>query len=65
MYDRIRIIRLDGSVCVRDYAFSQVCEMLAGLSRENYKVFMEGNEVVIPSDTIFARVGEKAKLVNL
>jgi hypothetical protein len=65
MADRIRIIRNDGDVTVKDYAFSQVCEMFQGNSREEIKQFDRGIGIVIAKDSIFASAGEKAKLVRI
>lgn len=64
MIDRIRIIRNDGSVTVQDYAFSQTVEMLSGLSRQQRTDFDAGVETTLVQDTVFARKGERAKLVR-
>lgn len=64
MTDRIRIIHPNKEVTVRDYAFSQVCELTAPLSDEQRAVFYRGLEsVILPEDTHFALAGSSLKLM--
>jgi hypothetical protein len=46
---RIRIIYTDGVISVIDVAFSQLCQLFAGVSRPEFKRFMrrEGGDVTL------------------
>lgn len=57
MYYRVRIIWADGRISVIDKSFSQVVEMLKGLSDDVRKAFWEKSETLLPSgdSVIFVR----------
>lgn len=50
-YDRVRIINPDHSIAVVDKSFSQMCEMIAPLSKEEKDRFWrkQGGDVVLPT----------------
>lgn len=48
-YDRVRIIGIDGSISVLDKSFSQMVEMLKGLSDEDRKAFWVKRETKLPT----------------
>lgn len=63
--DRVRLIHPDQSVSVRDYAFSQICEMTAVLTKEQKKVFWDGRDSVITEvDSNFAEAGTSLKYIG-
>lgn len=63
--DRVRLIHPDQSVSVRDYAFSQICEMCAVLTKEQSKIFWAGQESVITErDSHFAKAGTSLKYMG-
>jgi hypothetical protein len=63
--DRVRIINPDQSVSVRDFAFSQICEMTAVLTKEQSKVFWDGKEsVTTTADSHFAKAGSNLKYMG-
>ena len=62
--ERIRIIHPDGRISVRDYAFSQVCEMTSVLTREDRRRFDNKESVITPTDSHFAKAGSDLKLVG-
>lgn len=63
MSDRIRFIYPDGRISVRDLAFSQVCELTGGFSREDSREFYSGVSKIVPADNHFALAGTNIKLV--
>ena len=63
--DRVRLIHPDQSVSVRDYSFSQICEMTIVLSEEARNVFWQGKESVITEqDSHFAKAGTSLKYMG-
>lgn len=63
--DRVRLIHPDGSVSVRDYTFSQICEMTAILTKEQDFTFWKGEESVITkADSHFAKAGTSLKYMG-
>jgi hypothetical protein len=65
MSDRIRFINPDGRISVRDLAFSQLCELLSGFTREEKGQFDDGVSLIVREDNHFARKGTDIKLVRL
>jgi hypothetical protein len=54
MITRIRIIHADKRISVRDLAFSQICELLKDISRDEREAFWAKTETALPSgDSIF------------
>jgi len=63
--ERVRLIYPDGEVSVRDYAFSQICEMAEALSKDQRKIFYSGKESVITErDSYFAEAGTSLKYMG-
>lgn len=48
MISRIRIIHLDGTISVRDLAFSQLCALLKPLDRAGHREFLNKVPVDVP-----------------
>lgn len=48
-YDRVRIISADGRISVLDKSFSQMVEMLKGLTTEQKASFWAKEETKLPS----------------
>lgn len=61
MVDRVRIIHPNGEVSVRDYSFSQHCELTAVLSQEDQDRYYAKQSVVTPTDSHFAKAGSDLK----
>lgn len=55
----VRVMQKGGSTSLRDYSFSQVCELLRGVPREISAKFWEGNESIVNQD------GDNLKLVDM
>ena len=45
------VIKTNDGVQVLDLAWSQLCELLAELSRAEFKVFLAGEKVLLPDGT--------------
>lgn len=65
MTDRVRIIHPNGDITVRDYAFSQFCEMTREMTRDQMRAFLKGESHVLAEDTHFARAGSDLKYVQI
>lgn len=61
MTDRVRIIHPNGEISVRDYAFSQHCEMTAVLSKEDRDRYYSKESVTTTADSHFAKAGSNLK----
>ena len=54
MADRVRIIKAEGGIAVLDKEFSQMCEMLRDLSREQKDAFWAKQETKLPNgDSVY------------
>lgn len=64
--ERVRLILPNGEVAVRDYAFSQICELTEALSKDQRKIFYSGKESVITErDSHFAAAGTSLKYMGI